>query len=77
MLKKMNDWMLATYVSKTEDVKRHIRRHLENERGAGAVEYGLIIAVVVVMVIAVAMTMEGPLKGFFAKVVSKVTSVIK
>jgi Flp pilus assembly pilin Flp len=77
MLRKMNDWMLEAYVSKTEDIKEHIRRHLKNQRGAGAVEYGLIIAVVVVMVIAVAMTMEGPLKGFFAKVVTTVTNVIK
>ncbi|MDO9263092.1 MAG: hypothetical protein Q7U02_03940 [Desulfosalsimonadaceae bacterium] len=72
MFKNLNDWMIATYVGKREDFRETINRLMGNERGAGTVEYAMIIAVIVVMIIAAAMTMEGPAKEFFKGVIEKV-----
>lgn len=75
MLKKMNNWMLETYLAKTKAVSQMIDRHLKNQRGAGAVEYGLVIAVVVVMVIAAASFMRTPLEGFFQDIIGFVRGI--
>jgi Flp pilus assembly pilin Flp len=74
MLKNLNEWMIKTYVCKREDFKREIGCVLGNERGAGAVEYGLIIAVVVAMVVAAALVMSDPLKKFFEAAVTQIMS---
>lgn len=75
MLKNLSNWMVSTYVKKQKDARAVMERVVGNERGAGAVEYGLVIAVVVVMVIIAATQMEGPLKTFFQKVVQTVTDM--
>ena len=74
MVKNWNERLIRTYIEKQEAFKNNIREVLGNERGAGAVEYGLIIAVVVAMVIAAALTMEGPLKSFFDAAVQQIMS---
>ena len=76
MLKNLNDRMLKLYVEKSGDLKESLNRVLGNERGAGAVEYGLIIAVVVLMVVGAAKVMDVPLQKFFEKAVKKVTDFI-
>jgi Flp pilus assembly pilin Flp len=75
MLKNLSDWMVRAYVKKQEDARDVMDRVIGNQRGAGAVEYGLVIAVVVVMVIIAATQMQGPLEGFFQKVVQTVTDM--
>ena len=75
MIKKMNDWMLKTYVSyalKKRELKEITCRHFNNERGAGAVEYALVIAVVVIMIIAATAVMDTPVREFFEGVIAKV-----
>jgi Flp pilus assembly pilin Flp len=74
MIKNLNEWMLKNYVEKREGVRNSLKQVLENERGAGAVEYGLIIAVVVAMVIAAATVMKTPLEGFFNAAVAQIQS---
>jgi Flp pilus assembly pilin Flp len=75
MLKNLSDWMVRAYVKKQEDARDVMDRVIGNQRGAGAVEYGLVIAVVVVMVIVAANQMSGPLNAFFQKVVQTVTDM--
>jgi Flp pilus assembly pilin Flp len=74
MVKNLNEWMIKTYVEKREDFRNTIDQVMGNERGAGAVEYGLIIAVVVAMVIAAALIMRKPLEGFFNAAVAQIQS---
>lgn len=72
MLKNLNDRMLKMYVEINQNLKTSFDRVIKNERGAGAVEYGLIIAVVVLMVIAATYVMRVPLEKFFEKTVQTV-----
>ncbi len=83
MLKNLTNRMLKTYVEKREnvigkrqDLKESIKRVLDNQRGAGAVEYGLIIAVVVAMVVAAALVMSDPLKNFFRTAVGQISTFL-
>lgn len=46
---------------------------LDKQKGATTVEYGLIVAIVVAMVIGASAAMEGPLNDFFAAAVQKIT----
>ncbi|HOP48290.1 MAG TPA: Flp family type IVb pilin [Desulfobacteraceae bacterium] len=71
MLKKINELMVRCYIKKDSGWHR-IKNVLREERGAGAVEYALVIAVVVIMVIAAATFMKGPLVNFFNAVVDQV-----
>jgi len=48
----------------------------DKEKGAGAVEYGLVIAVVVTLVVGVAGVMSEPLEGFFESAVGKVSEFL-
>jgi Flp pilus assembly pilin Flp len=80
MIKKMNDRILKTYVfyaSKKQDLKDAVRRHFNNERGAGTVEYAMVIAVVVIMIIAATAVMDGPVRRFFVDVIAKVKAESK
>ncbi len=80
MIRKMNDRILRTYVfcaSKKQDLKEATRRHLKNERGAGTVEYAMVIAVVVVMIILATAVMDTPVRDFFEGVIKKVRSTAK
>ncbi len=72
MLKNLNNWMLRMYVEKSEDLKENLNRVIRNERGAVAVEYGLVIALVVAVVVAAAYAMKDPLKGFFQSAVATI-----
>ena len=74
-MKALTNWMLKTYAKTQQDAKGVMDRVIGNQRGAGAVEYGLVIAVVVVMVIIAATQMQGPLQAFFQKVVQTVTDM--
>ena len=75
MLRNFSNWLLATYVNKREDARQTIEQIIKNERGAGAVEYGLLIAVIVTLVIIAATVMKDPLEAFFQKVVQTVTDM--
>jgi len=48
----------------------------DKERGAGAVEYGLVIAIVVTLVVGVAGVMSEPLQEFFEAAVGKVSEFL-
>jgi Flp pilus assembly pilin Flp len=74
MLKKMNNRMLEIYAATTEKIKENFCQHLKNERGAGALEYGLVLAVIVVIIISAAMLMEGPAQTFFDDVMTRIRS---
>ena len=83
MLKNLTNRMLKTYVEKREnvigkrqDLKESIKRVLSNQRGAGAVECGLIIAVVVARVVAAALIMRKPLEGFFNAAVGQISTFL-
>jgi len=71
MFKKINSWMTKLYV-RQDILQQEMKQTLANQRGAGAVEYGLVIAVVVVMVVAAAAVMREPLEAFFRAAVAKV-----
>jgi len=76
MVKNLNEWILKTYVEKREGFRNTIDQVMGNERGAGAVEYGLIIAVVVAMVVAAALLMKGPLTTFFQAAVGQISDFL-
>lgn len=74
MLKKINTWLTKLYVR--QDILQHeLRQTIANQRGAGAVEYALVIAVVVTMVVAAAAVMRDPLEEFFKAIIAKVRSI--
>lgn len=75
MLKNLSNWLLTTYVKKQEDARQTVEQIINNQRGAGAVEYGLLIAVIVTLVIIAATVMKDPLEAFFQKVVQTVTDM--
>ncbi len=54
---------------------RYSLSRLSDEKGAATVEYALLIAVIVVMVIAAATYMFDPLKEFFLSVVDKIQGI--
>ncbi|RJP36335.1 MAG: Flp family type IVb pilin [Desulfobacteraceae bacterium] len=66
--------MFEIYAATTEKIKNNFRQHLENQRGAGALEYGLVLAVIVVIIISAAMLMEGPIQSFFQDVMTRIRS---
>lgn len=75
--------MLKMYVGKRENLiekrqglQESAKLVMGNQRGAGAVEYGLIIAVVVLMVVSVALLMKGPLNGFFQAAVGQISTFL-
>ena len=71
MFKKISSWVTRLYVR--QDILKHeMKQTIANQRGAGAVEYGLVIAVVVLMVVAAAAVMREPLEGFFKAAVAKI-----
>lgn len=76
MSTKVNDWILKTYVSKREEAMQHFNRHLKNERGMGALEYGLVLAVIVVMIITAATFMRPEIDSFFSAVMTKIKGLL-
>ena len=73
MLKNLSYRMHTIFVLKREDLKKSAKQVLGNQRGAGAVEYALIIAVVVAMVISVALLMRPHLTQFFQAAVGQIS----
>ena len=71
MLRKMNSWVMKLYL-RHENFKHELQQTLANQRGAGAVEYALVIAVVVTMVIGAAAFMKDPLEKFFKDIIGYV-----
>lgn len=71
MGKRINSWIMKLNARK-DAAGKDIRQVMGNQRGAGMVEYGLIIAVIVFMVIGAAMMMDQPLQAFFQDVVARV-----
>lgn len=49
-------------------MNRHLKRFLDDEAGATAIEYGLIAALIAVVLIASMNTMSTKIKGTFTKV---------
>ena len=72
MVKDFNNKLLATYVKNRENAKAVMDKIIGNQRGAGAVEYGLVIAVVVIMMIAAAAAINPKVMEFFDKMIDKV-----
>lgn len=66
-MKSVNHLMLKSY-SKLHSLD------LDRQKGATTVEYGLIVAIVVAMVIGASAAMEGPLNTFFTQAVTKITT---
>lgn len=76
MFKRINSWITKLYIRQYE-IREEMKETLTNQRGAGAVEYGLVIAVIVVMVILAAKVMDEPLKKFFKAVVDTVMQFVQ
>lgn len=76
MVKNMSNWMLKTYVLAVQGPKEALRRTIGNQRGAGAVEYGLVIGAVVIMIVAAAMAMSPQIQTFFTDVMDRVLSLL-
>ncbi|MHB1484107.1 MAG: Flp family type IVb pilin [Saccharofermentanales bacterium] len=53
-----------------------IRNFLKSEKGQGMVEYGLIIALVAIVVIAAIILLGGNLKGIFEKTASALSTAV-
>lgn len=64
MTRRLSKWMGGKLNFMTIN-RQKLKNFLGSERGAGAVEYGLIIAVIVVMVIGAATILRDPLEDFF------------
>lgn len=74
MRKKMNTWIMKLYL-RQDDFQHKLKEKFADQRGAGAVEYALVIAVVVTMVVAAAAVMREPLEKFFEAVIAKVREI--
>ncbi len=73
MLAKLNEWILSTYLETKELSRHHFTKTWKEETGAGTVEYAMIIAVVVFMIIAATAVMDTPLRDFFEGVIDKMS----
>lgn len=71
MLEKFNEMCTKVYV-KMQLAESDVRDSIRNENGAVAVEYGLVIAIVVIAVVAAAATMGDTLVEFFNEVVQTI-----
>lgn len=74
MLKKLN-LFITNILIRGNSAKYGMREVLASQRGAGAVEYALVLAVVVTMVVGAAFVMREPLEAFFGDVVEAVRSM--
>lgn len=55
-------------------MSKFVTRFLNDESGATAIEYGLIVALIAVVIASIVTTLGGSLKATFAKVDGKVTA---
>ncbi len=68
----MKDRFLRAFI-RIGNLRHDVSTRLKNERGAGTVEYALVIAVIVLIVVGAGTFMRDPLIDFFEGVVDKVT----
>lgn len=71
----MQTAMLRLWISCGTLKQRYSLSRLADERGAATVEYALLIAVIVTMVIAAATYMFDPLKEFFLSIIEKIQGI--
>ncbi len=74
MLERINTWIMKLYL-RQENFTHELKQTIKNQRGAGAVEYALVIAVIVTMVVAAAAVMREPLEAFFKAIIAKVREI--
>jgi pilus assembly protein Flp/PilA len=67
--------MFEKLVETKETIHLQTQKMWKDETGAGAVEYALVIAVVVVMIIAATAVMDTPVRDFFEGVIDKIKAV--
>ena len=72
----MKDLILNVLV-RINDLRQNLSSPFKNQRGAGTVEYALVIAVIVIMIVGVAKYMGPELQQFFVEVVDKVRNFAK
>jgi len=75
MRNKLYEIVLSAY-TKFKVFKWGLGSYLKSEKGATAVEYALVIAVVVVLVIGATMVMSEPLEKFFKAAIAKVQAIV-
>ena len=59
-----------------KNAMKKIGKYLKSEKGQGMVEYGLIIALVAIVVIAAIVLLGGNLTGIFTKTAKALTSAV-
>jgi len=78
-MNKLNETMLTAarrlHIGYKNLRHRYSVSKLADQRGAATVEYALLIAVVVTMIIAAATFMYDPLKEFFLSIVNKIQGI--
>lgn len=75
MRRLISDMALKGYCTAESLYRKYWMDRLGDQRGAATVEYALLIAVIVTMVIAAATYMFDPLKDFFLSVVEKIQGI--
>lgn len=77
MVKNLNNWMLTNYLKKREDAREVMEKVISNQRGAGAVEYALVIGAIVVAIVGMFLAMGGQIQAFFQSVITAVQDLVK
>ena len=75
IMSSLQDTMLRAHLACAELRRRCRLGGVSGQRGAATVEYALLIAVIVTMVIAAATYMFDPLKEFFLSIVEKIQGI--
>lgn len=71
MRNKLNDIKLKSFVS-LENIKARISGYLKDEKGAGTVEYALVISVIVVGLLGLFWAFSGEFTEIFKGIVGKI-----
>lgn len=75
LMEPLHNAVLRLHIGYRNLRHRYSVSRLADQRGAATVEYALLIAVIVTMVIAAATFMYDPLKEFFLGIIEKITSL--
>lgn len=76
MMKNLRNCLVSAYLKKHEEAREVMERIIRNERGAGAVEYALVIGAVVVMIVGLMLALNPQIKSFFDSVMQAVQDLI-
>lgn len=76
MKQHQTDRILKAYVEKREEIRDTVNQVLNNERGAGAVEYGLVIGAVVILIIGAATAISPQIRAFFVTMITNVSAML-